>query len=58
VKLGSSNLLTFTPMGTSSSGTLYVLGRRNLQYAIRVYGETGKVRALRFDSQTRQWKPF
>ena len=32
IKLGSSNILTFTALGTSSSGSLYVRGRRNVQY--------------------------
>lgn len=57
IRLGSSNILTFTSLGTSSSGSLYVLGRRNRQYAIRVYGETGKVRILKFDLRTRKWMP-
>ena len=57
IKLGSSNILTFTPLGTSSSGSLYLLGRRNAQYAIRILGETGKTRILKFDPRTRQWKP-
>jgi type II secretory pathway pseudopilin PulG len=57
IRLGASNILTFTPLGTSSSGSLYVRGRRNQQYAIRMLGETGKARVLKFDSRTRQWKP-
>jgi type II secretory pathway pseudopilin PulG len=57
IKLGSSNILTFTPLGTSSSGSLYLLGRRNAQYAIRILGETGKARILKFDPRLQQWKP-
>jgi hypothetical protein len=57
IRLGSGNILTFTSLGTASSGTLYVRGRRNIQYAIRILGETGKVRLLKFDVQTQQWKP-
>lgn len=57
IRLGSSNILTFTFLGTSSSGSLYVLGRGSRQYAVRVYGETGKVRILRFDVRTRRWIP-
>jgi type II secretory pathway pseudopilin PulG len=57
IRLGSSSILTFTPLGTSSSGTLYVRGRRNAQYAIRILGETGKTRVLKFDPRKRQWKP-
>jgi prepilin-type N-terminal cleavage/methylation domain-containing protein len=57
VRLGSGNLATFAPSGTSSSGTLYVRGRRDTQYAVRIYGQTGKVRVLKFDLRSRQWIP-
>jgi hypothetical protein len=57
IKLGSGSILTFTPLGTSSSGSLYLLGRRGAQYVIRVLGETGRTRVLRFDLRARQWRP-
>ena len=57
IKLGASSILTFTPLGTSSSGSLYLRGSRNLQYVIRIFGETGKTRVLKFDLGARQWKP-
>jgi type II secretory pathway pseudopilin PulG len=57
IRLGSSNILTFSPLGTASSGSLYIKGRRNAQYAVRVSGETGRTRVLRFDLRTGQWKP-
>jgi type II secretory pathway pseudopilin PulG len=57
IRLGSSNILTFTPLGTASSGSLYVRGRRNSQYVVRVIGETGKTRVLKFDAVSQQWKP-
>jgi type II secretory pathway pseudopilin PulG len=57
IKLGSSNILTFTALGSSSTGSLYVRGGRGSQYVIRVYGETGKTRVLRFDAQQRRWTP-
>ena len=57
IKLGSGNILTFTALGTSSSGSLYIRGRRNAQYVIRLSGETGRVRVLKFDVRVRQWLP-
>jgi type II secretory pathway pseudopilin PulG len=57
IKLASSNILTFTALGTSSSGSLYVRGRRDTQYVIRILGETGRVHVLKFDSRSRTWKP-
>jgi hypothetical protein len=57
IKLGTSNILTFTSLGTSSSGSLYVRGSRHLQYVIRILGETGRVRVLKFDPRAQKWKP-
>ena len=57
ISLGVSNILTFSALGTSSSGTVYLRGRRGAQYAIRVFGETGRVRVLRFDARLQQWRP-
>src|SRR5262249_17412356 len=47
VRLGASNAVTFAPGGTSSSGSLYVLGRGKRQFVVRIFGETGKTRVLR-----------
>ena len=58
IKLGTSNLLSYSATGTSSSGSLYILGRRNVQYVVRVLGDTGRARVLRFDARSRQWKPL
>lgn len=55
VRIGSSNLLTFTPLGTATSGTIYVRGRDGSQFAIRVLGATGRVRVQRYLPRTRAW---
>jgi type II secretory pathway pseudopilin PulG len=57
LRIGSSALLTFSPLGSATSGTLYVAAQRGPQLAIRVFGATGRVRVLIFDAQTRQWHP-
>jgi hypothetical protein len=56
IKLGSSNLLSYSAIGTSSSGSVYVLGHSKAQYVIRILGDTGRVRVLKFDPRSRQWK--
>ncbi len=58
VRVGASNILTFTPMGTSSTGSLYVRSPGGAQYVVRIFGETGKTRMLRFDARQRKWKPL
>jgi Tfp pilus assembly protein FimT len=51
----TSALMSFTPIGTASSRTLYLRGRDGSQYAVRVLGATGRTRLLRFVAATRQW---
>lgn len=49
VQIGTSRLLSFTSLGTATSGTIYVRGRDGSQYAVRVLGATSRTRVLRFD---------
>ena len=56
IKLGASNILSYSPQGTSSSGSLYLRGRGHTQYVVRVFGDTGRVRILKFNPVIRQWK--
>ena len=56
LRIGNTALLAFSPLGSSTSGTLYVAGHRGPQMAIRVFGATGRVRLLTFDSQARKWR--
>jgi hypothetical protein len=58
IRLGTSNSATFTPYGTSSPGSLYLLTRGGVQFAIRIYAETGKTRVLRFNRSSGQWMPI
>jgi len=55
LRIGRSRIVTFSPLGTATSGTLYVRGRGTPQFAIRVLGVTGRTRVLRFDWGTRTW---
>lgn len=57
IRFGASNIVSFSPTGSASSGTLYFKGRGNQQYAVRVLGVTGRVRSWRFDQTTRTWNP-
>ena len=56
IKLGSGNLLSYSSIGTSSSGSVYIRGRSQAQYVIRILGDTGRIRVLKFDPRSRQWK--
>jgi hypothetical protein len=56
IRIGNSNMVAFTAQGTSTPGSLYIRGRRQTQYVIRVFGDTGKTRILKFDLRTRAWR--
>ncbi|MDP3716824.1 MAG: GspH/FimT family pseudopilin [Acidobacteriota bacterium] len=57
LRIGNSSLVSFSPLGGSTSGTLYLAAQRGPQMAIRIYGATGRVRVLMFDARARQWRP-
>lgn len=54
VRIGSARILTMSPDGSATPGTLYLRGRRG-QYAVRVLGATGRTRVLQYHAGTRQW---
>lgn len=54
VRIGSARILTLGANGTATAGTLYLHGRR-LQFAVRVFGVTGRARVLRYDAASRRW---
>jgi type II secretory pathway pseudopilin PulG len=55
IRLGSSDMATFAATGTATAGSLYILGRHDTQYVVRIFGETGKTRVLKFNPRTQQW---
>ena len=55
IQLSGTSLLTFTPSGTATSGSVYLRGRDGTQYVVRVLGATGRVRVLRYDTSQGQW---
>jgi hypothetical protein len=54
IRIGTARILTMSPDGTATSGTLYVRGRRS-QYAVRVLGATGRTRVLHYHTGQRAW---
>ena len=57
VRLGSSNIASFSAQATATSGSIYIRGQQ-AQYVIRLYGDTAKTRIMKFDARTRQWRPL
>lgn len=56
VRFGRSDLVSFTPHGTSSSGSFYLSDRRRVLYAIVLFGGTGRIRVLRYDRDEGRWR--
>jgi type II secretory pathway pseudopilin PulG len=57
IQIGGTSILSFTPTGTSSSGSIYVRSKDGTQWAVRVLGATARARVLRFVPATRGWVP-
>ena len=55
VRLGNTAILSFSPLGTSSSGTLYVSDGGRRLMAIVLYGRTGRIRVWRHDAEVGRW---
>lgn len=55
IRLGVSDAVTFTPNGTATSGSLYIRGRAQRQFVVRIYGETGRTRVLEYVARTAVW---
>lgn len=56
IRIGSSNFVTFSPLATATSGTLYLAARHGPQVCVRILGATGRLRVLWFDQAARTWR--
>lgn len=56
LRIGRSRLVSFSPLGTCTSGSIFVAGRTSPQAAVRMLGVTGRLRVLWFDRASRSWR--
>ena len=56
VQIGSSTLLSFSPTGACTSGTIFIRGLRHTQFAVRVLGATGRTRVFEFNFGDGKWQ--
>jgi hypothetical protein len=56
IRFGRSDLVSFTPLGTGSSGTLYVTDGARQLLGVVLFGPTCRVRVWRFDWEERRWR--
>ena len=57
VRFGTSDMLSFSPAGTCTAGTLFLRTTSGTQYAIRISNVTTRTRMLRYEPGTRRWVP-
>jgi prepilin-type N-terminal cleavage/methylation domain-containing protein len=55
VQIGSSAFLSFSPTGSSTSGTLFIRNHHGHQFAVRILGATGRTRVLEFNAAHATW---
>lgn len=55
VTFNNSTICSFSSMGESTPGTIYLTDRDGDLWCVRVYGASGKVRTLRYDRGTKKW---
>jgi prepilin-type N-terminal cleavage/methylation domain-containing protein len=55
IQIGGSTLLSFSPLGSCTSGTLFIRGTRGHQFAVRVLGATGRTRMLEYHFGSATW---
>ena len=48
LRIGRSKIVSFSPLGSSTTGTLFLSNRYGLVYAVVVFGSTGRVRIARY----------
>lgn len=48
LRIGRSKIVSFSPLGSSTTGTLFLSNQYGLVYAIVVFGSTGRVRIARY----------
>lgn len=56
IRFNSSDLASFSPLGGSTPGTVYLTDGQSQLAAVRVTGRTGKVKVLVYDFGAEVWK--
>jgi hypothetical protein len=57
IRFNSSDICSFSPLGESTPGSVYLWDGHDRMGVVRVYGRTAKVRILFYRRGERGWKP-
>lgn len=56
IRFNRSDLASFSPLGTSTPGSVYLTDSRGALMAVRLLGRTGKVRVVTWDPDAGRWR--
>ena len=56
IRAGRGNIISFTPDGTATPSSVYLTDRHSQMRVLRVYGGTGRMRALVWKKGWQRWK--
>ena len=56
VQFGRSTICSFSPIGSGTPGTVYLIDRGGQLWAARCSGNGGRVRVLRYDAGAKKWE--
>lgn len=56
LQFGNSTICSFSPQGGGTPGTIYISDGISNLYCVRVFGATGRLRMLRYDSGKQKWE--
>jgi hypothetical protein len=56
VRFGTADIVSFSPLGSCTAGSLFLRSRAGAQYAVRVGGGSGRIRVLRYEPATHAWR--
>ena len=57
IRFNASDICSFSPIGESTPGSVYLWDGRDRMAVVRVYGRSGKLRTLYYRRGDRTWKP-
>jgi hypothetical protein len=57
IRFNESDICSFSPIGESTPGSIYLWDGRDRMAVVRVLGQTAKVRTLYYQRGEKEWKP-
>lgn len=56
IRFNGSNIASFSALGTSTPGSIYLSDRKGVLAAVRVVSRTGKIAIVFYDAKTERWQ--